>query len=388
MPLSRKVLEQLQAEAMADDVLIDYATMAHWTESQAVQYFECGGAVEPAVENPSTALSWVHTREPELAIIERSLVAATASADAKETPTASDSAADAVLQLPELAQRILDFVAEGGINRREVDASRHAEAEQESVANALRSSEATCRLWRSLNPQSRLWGSVPPVVLKVLREMHVKWPSRLQGFALPKILAGHDVLIVGDSGTGKTTCCALAALCAATPEPRPQVLLLHRQLSPGADLASMVRQLLSDSRLAGGPLSISEVCSPTAGDVPLSSQLLCGAPAHIEAVVGCSTLDLSGVRLLAIDGADDLLQTVAEQDVVMRLRARLPAQCQLLVTSATRGRFHSVDRLVASLAAGRGRGVEDICPCGVGSTSWVRYQEERLLAAWTTALST
>ena len=209
MPLSRKVLEQLQAEAMADDVLIDYATMAHWTESQAVQYFECGGAVEPAVENPSTALSWVHTREPELAVIERSLVAATASADARETPTASDSAADAVLQLPELAQRILDFVAEGGINRREVDASRHAEAEQESVANALRSSEATCRLWRSLNPQSRLWGSVPPVVLKVLREMHVKWPSRLQGFALPKILAGHDVLIVGDSGTGKTTCCRL-----------------------------------------------------------------------------------------------------------------------------------------------------------------------------------
>jgi hypothetical protein len=48
MPLSQAELEDIQADAMADDLAIDLEKMSVWTKEQAVAYFESGGEVEPA----------------------------------------------------------------------------------------------------------------------------------------------------------------------------------------------------------------------------------------------------------------------------------------------------------------------------------------------------
>ena len=50
MPLSHADLEEIQAEAMADDVAIDLDNMSLWTREQAVAFFESGGVDEPAVD--------------------------------------------------------------------------------------------------------------------------------------------------------------------------------------------------------------------------------------------------------------------------------------------------------------------------------------------------
>lgn len=47
MPLTLEQLQDLQAEAMADDVDIDLEKMSLWTEAGAREYFESGGEVEP-----------------------------------------------------------------------------------------------------------------------------------------------------------------------------------------------------------------------------------------------------------------------------------------------------------------------------------------------------
>ena len=52
MPLTLEKLQELQSDAMADDVDIDLEKMSLWTEEQAVAYFESGGTVQPGAERP------------------------------------------------------------------------------------------------------------------------------------------------------------------------------------------------------------------------------------------------------------------------------------------------------------------------------------------------
>ena len=47
MPLTLEELQELQADAMADDIDIDLEKMSLWTKDQATTYFESGGTEEP-----------------------------------------------------------------------------------------------------------------------------------------------------------------------------------------------------------------------------------------------------------------------------------------------------------------------------------------------------
>jgi surfactin synthase thioesterase subunit len=48
--LTQAKLEELQADAMADDVDVDLAKMSLWTEEQVTAYFESGGTEEPGAQ--------------------------------------------------------------------------------------------------------------------------------------------------------------------------------------------------------------------------------------------------------------------------------------------------------------------------------------------------
>ena len=45
--LSLAVLEDIQADCLADDVPIDYEVMRHWSEKEVRNYFHSGGQDEP-----------------------------------------------------------------------------------------------------------------------------------------------------------------------------------------------------------------------------------------------------------------------------------------------------------------------------------------------------
>jgi medium-chain acyl-[acyl-carrier-protein] hydrolase len=50
MPLTQSELEDIQADALADDIDIDLRKMSLWTREEAVAYFESGGLEEPVPE--------------------------------------------------------------------------------------------------------------------------------------------------------------------------------------------------------------------------------------------------------------------------------------------------------------------------------------------------
>ena len=52
MPLTLEQLQEIQSDALADDVQIDFEKMSLWTVEQATEYFDSGGTVEPSSGPP------------------------------------------------------------------------------------------------------------------------------------------------------------------------------------------------------------------------------------------------------------------------------------------------------------------------------------------------
>ncbi|KAL1523109.1 hypothetical protein AB1Y20_018066 [Prymnesium parvum] len=55
MPLSLEKLHDLQADALAEDIPIDFERMSLWTEAQVIEFFESGGQVAPSSLTPTEA---------------------------------------------------------------------------------------------------------------------------------------------------------------------------------------------------------------------------------------------------------------------------------------------------------------------------------------------
>ena len=62
--LSLAELEEMRADALADDVEIDLEKMSPWTPKQAMDYFESGGEVEPAPPVAETTLPFTNGSAP------------------------------------------------------------------------------------------------------------------------------------------------------------------------------------------------------------------------------------------------------------------------------------------------------------------------------------
>ena len=52
MPLTLEELQEIQADAMADDLEIDFDKMSLWSKEEATEYFESGGDVVPGEGPP------------------------------------------------------------------------------------------------------------------------------------------------------------------------------------------------------------------------------------------------------------------------------------------------------------------------------------------------
>ena len=70
MPLTLQELEDIQADAMADDIPIDFTKMSLWTHEEAVTFFETGEEPPPPWEPEPFLMGWLekeglnHLKEP------------------------------------------------------------------------------------------------------------------------------------------------------------------------------------------------------------------------------------------------------------------------------------------------------------------------------------
>ncbi|GAA1907045.1 DEAD/DEAH box helicase [Nocardioides lentus] len=174
-------------------------------------------------------------------------------------------------------------------------------------------------------------------VRKALKDVGYETPSPIQAATIPPMLAGRDVVGLAQTGTGKTAAFALPVLSNldVADKRAPQVLVL----APTRELALQVSEAFGRYAARMKGVQILPVYGGQAYGVQLSAlrrgvHVVVGTPGRIMDHLEKGTLDLSALRFLVLDEADEMLKMGFAEDVDTILASTPPTK-QVALFSAT-----------------------------------------------------
>ncbi|UMG94299.1 DEAD/DEAH box helicase [Nocardioides sp. TF02-7] len=173
-------------------------------------------------------------------------------------------------------------------------------------------------------------------VLKSLADVGYESPSAIQAQTIPHLLAGRDVMGLAQTGTGKTAAFALPILDRLDPgQKTPQALVL----APTRELALQVCEAFEKYAAHTRGVHVLPVYGGQGYGVQLSAlrrgvHVVVGTPGRIMDHLDKGTLDLSELRFLVLDEADEMLNMGFAEDVETIL-ADTPEDKQVALFSAT-----------------------------------------------------
>jgi superfamily II DNA/RNA helicase len=189
-----------------------------------------------------------------------------------------------------------------------------------------------------------------PNLLSAIAETGFNTPTSVQAAAIPKALAGHDLMVSSQTGSGKTAAFMLPALHRISQQPANkgtgvQVLVL----TPTRELAL---QVTAATRVYGKNLTDLRTAT-VVGGMPYGEQLkalsrrvdvLVATPGRLLDHLQSGRVKLDTVHTLVLDEADRMLDMGFIEDIET-IVGRLPTDRQTLLFSAT------LDGTIAKLAA-------------------------------------
>jgi ATP-dependent RNA helicase DeaD len=169
-------------------------------------------------------------------------------------------------------------------------------------------------------------------------------PSNIQALAIPKILEGHDIVGLSETGSGKTAAFVLPALEMIDSDlSRPQVLVL----SPTRELCVQISEEVG--RLSTNLPRVNS--TPVYGGAPIDrqirglrgAQMVVGTPGRLMDHLRRKTLRTDDLKLIILDEADRMLD-MGFRDDMEEILGQVQGEYQILFFSATMNR--NVERLI------------------------------------------
>jgi ATP-dependent RNA helicase DeaD len=173
-------------------------------------------------------------------------------------------------------------------------------------------------------------------VLRALTDVGYESPSPIQAATIPVLLSGADMLGQAQTGTGKTAAFALPALTRIDlSKHEPQVLVLV----PTRELALQVAEafLKYAAHLKGFhvlPIYGGQSYQPQLNALRRGVHVVVGTPGRVIDHMNRGTLKLTGLTLLVLDEADEMLR-MGFVDAVESILEQTPPQRQVALFSAT-----------------------------------------------------
>jgi ATP-dependent RNA helicase DeaD len=173
-------------------------------------------------------------------------------------------------------------------------------------------------------------------VLAALADVGYETPSAIQAATIPALLAGRDVVGLAQTGTGKTAAFALPIISRLdVAQKSPQALVL----APTRELALQVCEAFEKYAAHLKGVHVLPVYGGQGYGVQLSAlrrgvHVVVGTPGRIMDHLEKGTLDLSELKYLVLDEADEMLKMGFAEDVETIL-ADTPADKQVALFSAT-----------------------------------------------------
>ncbi|HTV85740.1 MAG TPA: DEAD/DEAH box helicase [Dyella sp.] len=178
--------------------------------------------------------------------------------------------------------------------------------------------------------------ALKPEVLKALADVGYEAPSPIQAATIPPLLEGRDVLGQAQTGTGKTAAFALPILSRIELRPgKPQALVL----APTRELAIQVAEAFQRyaAHMPGFqvlPIYGGQSYGPQLHALRRGVHVVVGTPGRVIDHLDRKTLDLSELRFIVLDEADEMLRMGFIDDVEKVLQAT-PPERQVALFSAT-----------------------------------------------------
>uniref|UniRef100_UPI00406C364B DEAD/DEAH box helicase n=1 Tax=Microbacterium sp. LWO13-1.2 TaxID=3135262 RepID=UPI00406C364B len=173
-------------------------------------------------------------------------------------------------------------------------------------------------------------------VLRAVHDLGYETPSPIQAATIPTLLAGRDVVGMAQTGTGKTAAFALPVLeNLDISQKTPQALVL----APTRELALQVCEAFESYAAKMKGVHVLPVYGGQGYGVQLSAlrrgvHVIVGTPGRIMDHLAKGTLDLSELKYLVLDEADEMLKMGFAEDVEQIL-AQTPKEKQVALFSAT-----------------------------------------------------
>lgn len=174
-----------------------------------------------------------------------------------------------------------------------------------------------------------------PELLKAVCDMGFEKPTDVQAMVLPIALAGKDVIVQAQTGTGKTAAFGIPIMEKLSPKTKDIQALV---LTPTRELAVQIAADLSKLGRYKGLRSV-----PIYGGQAVKAQekvlnqrvhIITGTPGRILDHIRKGHIDLTYIRILVLDEADEMLNLGLIEEVKSVI-AELPLTRQTMMFSAT-----------------------------------------------------
>src|SRR5512139_678555 len=171
-------------------------------------------------------------------------------------------------------------------------------------------------------------------LMQAIGDLGYVTPTPIQAGMIPLMLTGVDVIGQAQTGTGKTAAFALPILHNLEPARTPQALIL----APTRELALQVAGAIKDygKHLSVRVLAVygGQPYGPQINSLKRGVDIVVGTPGRLIDLMERNVLDLSGVKTVVLDEADEMLNMGFIEDVESILDAT-PSERQTALFSAT-----------------------------------------------------
>lgn len=174
-----------------------------------------------------------------------------------------------------------------------------------------------------------------PQTLQALAQMGIDTPTPIQAQAIPALMDRRDVIGQARTGSGKTLAFGIPAVETVDPRERSvQVLVLVPTRELAVQVGGVLDAVGGSRRIQTTLIFGGRAMGPQIDAVRRGAHIVVGTPGRVLDLLKQRALNLSNVRLLVLDEADEMLDRGFAPDVE-RIIAHTPKERQTALFSAT-----------------------------------------------------
>jgi ATP-dependent RNA helicase DeaD len=174
-----------------------------------------------------------------------------------------------------------------------------------------------------------------PQLVQAVTELGYSEPTSIQEAVIPLMLTGQDIIGQAQTGTGKTAAFALPILQMLEPKGGMIQALV---VVPTRELAQQVAKAFSEYGLYSGVRVLAvyggQAYNRQINHLKKGVDIVVGTPGRLQDLIRQKVLDLSAIKVLILDEADEMLSMGFIEDIEALL-VEVPAQRQTAMFSAT-----------------------------------------------------